>query len=413
MRFLIVILLMFGYLNSSNAQLSVYHLLETQYGNDPGFSDSKALTLFNQLDASYRLNAFKLGARVEQFHTSAENDFQYIHLSQLNASFRKKRFSVQAGNYYDMLGRGLLLRAYDVKGAILEDKIYRSRQGFHRDILGANIGYKGRKAGVKVLYGLPLNNQLPKTHPDQRLDKVALIDTYLSIAKQRLGVGVMQHTLLDDKKEFLDLRLSGRLFKKFNYYLELAGELKAYTPMWFEQNYATGLYAALSFSVRNIGVNMEWKDYRNLAIGSGISDPPTLVKEHSYRLLNRSTHITDLFNERGYQLDIYFPVNDENLVTINHSLAQNRFHRTFNFYEIFAEWMLSKQNWNLKSFVDISKDELTLESFRWALGTYYSLNVQNKCVLNLESEFQQIKRGVEGEDLFVNSYLGGNVLFSN
>ena len=41
-------------------------------------------------------------------------------------------------------------------------------------------------------------------------------------------------------------------------------------------------------------------------MGTGLNEPPALVKEHTYKVLNRSTHVLDPVNETGVQFEAYY-----------------------------------------------------------------------------------------------------------
>ena len=53
-----------------------------------------------------------------------------------------------------------------------------------------------------------------------------------------------------------------------------------------ERKYRKEQLAAAFRVFGKFGFSAELKDYQNMLLGSGISDPPTLVKEHSSRLLH-------------------------------------------------------------------------------------------------------------------------------
>jgi hypothetical protein len=68
-----------------------------------------------------------------------------------------------------------------------------------------------------------------------------------------------------------------------------------------------GLYIAQSLTVSEplpgwtAGASWEFKDYQNFELA--VNEPPTLVREHSFALLNRSTHVLQPSQERGTQFE--------------------------------------------------------------------------------------------------------------
>lgn len=67
----------------------------------------------------------------------------------------------------------------------------------------------------------------------------------------------------------------------------------------------TAFYGNLNYSMNKIGFSLEWKNYQNFLIASGINEPPALVREHSYLVLNRSTNVLLPDNESGVQFEFF------------------------------------------------------------------------------------------------------------
>ncbi|NQU84384.1 MAG: hypothetical protein HQ541_01365, partial [Mariniphaga sp.] len=181
----------------------------------------------------------------------------------------------------------------------------------------------------------------------------------------------------------------------------------------FSQENSYGIYLNLNYTTSGFGLSLEYKDYHNFFIGSGLSDPSTLVKEHSYRLLNRSTHVTELYDESGVQAEIFIRPSDKNLITLNYSQALNQFGQDIIFKEFFAELNseINKSS-NLEIFGDYSSDELTLEKHRFASGVNYSHLVnKQKWLLTTEFEFQHVRRNTDFQKSYSNIY--GGLIISN
>ena len=388
-----------------HAQFSASNLAEFQRGNLPGSEPADLLTFYDQLDLHYRYNAFRFSGRLEQFHAANENPYEYIRLSQLSVSYRKKGLDIKLGNFYETLGRGLLLRGYEIKNSVFEDRIYRSRQGFYKDILGVSATYRSKRWQVKTLWGSTLNNQLPVPHPDRRLDVVAGSEITYRFKNISLGGIYLNHQLNEVTSHFASIHFEGNLGQTLSYYGELARNISANTKLQsFPDNDRYGMYFNLSYSYQNFGASFELKNYHHFTIGSGIADAPTLVKEQSYRLLNRSTHVAEFLDERGYQFEAFYQTANQTFFTFNHALALNHFgNSNFRFYEFFLEGYLPKDHWQLKTFVDFSTDEFAYEKKRIATGAYYTYTFPNGWSTSIETEIQSIMRT---PDRFTNAYLG-------
>ena len=392
------------------AQFTANNLMEIQRGNLIGTSPNNLLTVYDQLDLRYRYKAFRFSTRIDQFHSTVDNPYEYVQLSRLSANYRKKGLEIKAGNYFETLGRGLLLRGYEIKNSVLEDRIYRSRQGFYKDMLGAMGGYRYKFLNAKALWGKILNNQLPVGHPDRRIDEVGAGELNMNVKGQTLGGIYLHHRLNDQVSHFASVHLNGNLLQYFDYYGELAKNISSLYPIFdFTDNNRYGGYLNLNFSRSQFGASFELKNYHNFVIGSGIADPPTLIKEHSYRLLNRSTHVAEFFDESGYQIELYYHTQKNTLFTFNHSQGKNQFGSLeFLFYEYFAETNVSGDTWQMKFFGDYSKDDVLNETGRITSGAYVGRKIKNRWSAHLNWEGQRIERYNEH---FINSYLG--LIFAN
>ena len=113
--------------------------------------------------------------------------------------------------------------------------------------------------------------------------------------------------------------------------------------------------------MNKIGFSLEWKNYQNFLIASGINKPPAVAREHSYLVLNRSTHVLLPDNESGVQFEFFYQLNNYNLITLNYTQANNDLYKTYNYSEWFAEWATVIFNdSDLKIFIDQSEDPLKI-----------------------------------------------------
>ena len=148
------------------AQFKGNNLGEFQYGRLPNDSTSVA-TVYDRIITNYSFGRFKTRAVVEGFEKGVQEE-DYLKLSQFSIRFKKSPFELEVGNFYETIGRGILLRSIEVPGAILEDHSFRSRHYFHRDMLGVNARYRRSKTDIKIIYGKPLNYVFPPTIEKER-----------------------------------------------------------------------------------------------------------------------------------------------------------------------------------------------------------------------------------------------------
>ncbi len=95
-----------------------------------------------------------------------------------------------------------------------------------------------------------------------------------------------------------------------------------------------GLYASLSYSGEGIGVAIDYKSYRfdirNPFERYDFARPtrflpfqnaPIVQREHTSTLLSRSIHEIDFNDEAGFQVELYWSVHENTLLTLNTSLS--------------------------------------------------------------------------------------------
>jgi len=384
-------------LSLAYAQFSGNNLLELQYGRLPTDTVSYFPTLYDRAVVDYRHKKFKGGVTLEQFY-SPFNERNYLKIQQVRLEYRSKSFQVNVGNFYETIGRGTLLRSYQIQGAILEDLSFRSRHFFHRDILGANVQYKGERFTAKALYGRPLNNLFPtnQSFDDRRSDQIGALYLDYNLKGHTIGGSLMHLDNDFDNDLFGMLTLSGSASDVVSYFAEFSTDLYQFN---MEDNLNDGRYAAyfnLNLSYEKVGISAEYKYYNNFLLGAGFNEPPALVKEHIYRVLNRSTHVMQPQNEQGYQVEAFFQIGEESMLTLNNAIAINNFGQQFVFQEYFAEYatVLNKKH-DLKLFIDYAEDPFKAEESRISLGAYAEWRLKKRSGLKTEFEFQTFKRGAE------------------
>ncbi|XOV94937.1 MAG: DUF6029 family protein [Bacteroidota bacterium] len=355
----------------SHSQFSLYNLTEYQYGNLPTDTVNAFSTLYDRLLIDYSYDRFKAGITFEQFTSPYENR-SYYRLTQARLQYYGKNLEIKFGNFYETLGRGTLLRSYQIPGAVLQDLTFRSRYYFNQDFLGGQIKYKLKKFTIKTLYGNPLNSVLPPNQElaDRRPDRVGSIDLGFEFENHSIGAGFLNLNNNSGSHSLAMLNGSGNISQSVSYYTELAKNLdRQFELVNFSSNSSFAWYANLNYAAENFGITTEFKSYKNFVLGLGMNQPPALVRQHLYRQLNRSTHVMNAANETGYQLEAFynFPGKEEDIpgstvLTLNHTLAINDFGRRFVFQEYFVELASSINEINdYKLFVDYAADPLKVK----------------------------------------------------
>ncbi len=407
MKHVLIILLLGSLVTKAKAQLSGNNLMETQWGNIPDQEPKDLKTIYDQFNLQYQWKGVRAFTRLEQFYSTLPGGDDYTKFSQYSLNYNHHGLEAKLGNFYETLGRGLLLRGYEIKGSVFEDRIYRVRQGFYKDVRGAFLRYGNSWFEAKALRGKSLAGQLPPDHPDNRQDLVTAGELVFSVKTQRLGGIYLDNENPGSHSKYLDFHLGGNLSDRLDYYGELAHQINdQFRYLSFDDATSYGAYCSFNYSAAKLGISLELKDYHNFLIGSGLSDPPSLVKEHSYKLLNRSTHIGELLDERGIQLEAFYRLNETSHLTLNISRGENDFLQVYRFQEYFGEWYSDFTSWQMKTFFDYSFDEFKQEDKRIAGGLYLTKPLPKRWAVKLETEGQQINRAYGISRTFRNYYSG-------
>jgi len=372
------------------AQLSGQNIAEFQFGQIPSDSTSFA-SIYDRLVLDYTIQNFKLGVTIEQFWTPYSQR-NYIEPNQIRLQYKTSKWDIKLGNFYETLGRGTLLRTYQVPGSVLEDVSYRSRNYFHRDFLGAFVKYQAKSWSVKALAGQPLNNVFPPTfaYSTRRPDSLAILGGDYRFKSHRLEYNTMYLRNSSTNKWYSMLNLSGQIVPTVSYYTELSFDNRGGL---FAENDEYGVYINFNFDINNLNITAEFKDYHNVIIGEAVNEPPALIKQHVYRLLNRSTHVPIPLDEWGWQLEASYSFEDESILTLNYSEAFNNLGLDFRFTEYFVEYsQLYLDKYDLKLFLDYANDDIKGESERWTTGFDLDVLLKKRQSVNLEYEYQTFRR---------------------
>jgi hypothetical protein len=190
--------------------------------------------------------------------------------------------------------------------------------------------------------------------------------------------------------------LSGVITESLSYYTEFAKNLSDYSLSDFSDQASYAMYTGINLTFNSIGISAEYKNYKNFLLGAGINEPPALVKEHSYKVLNRSTHVLQPTNESGYQVEFFYMFADQSTLTLNNTIAVNDLNEKFVFQEYFTGYDFTiSENIDIKLFADFAQDPFKLEMNRISTGAYFDIKTRNKNSVKADFEFQTFSRSGE------------------
>jgi len=370
------------------AQFSGSLVNEYQLGNIPETLPRNLNTNYTRLNLQFKYKKWKAFTMLETFTTQYQQK-SYFSPSQIGVYYTGNKFEFKLGNYFETIGRGNLLRSFEIPSSILEDRAYRSRVYFFRDILGAQAKYKSKLADVKVLVGKPLDNLFPPifTFDQRRPETVAALQTDLKYKKNKLGNAFMVLQNATSSSSYLTHYLSGNILPSVNFFTEYSYSI------FDETNSPThAFYGGVNFTFHKLGGSFEVKDYKNFVLGTGINQPPALVREQTYKVLNRSIHVLQPSNETGFQLELFYELPNSQMLTFNQTGNKNNFGKEFYYTSSFLEYSKDWGKKQFKSFFDYANDGIKNEKNRVSAGAQYEFIIYSNQKLKLETEFQTMTR---------------------
>ena len=225
-------------------------------------------------------------------------------IAQRFLEYRQKEFSFTLGNFYTLLGKGLVLRSFE------------NRQiRWDTNIDGAKIEFNNRYLDLNLLGGRP-RDRSGRRHEVLQAGQINLkpLDWF--------NVGAtMLYTRLKSKGKVQWGSVFGGLNLNFgNLYAEYAR--KKY-PAAYPQGSA--FYGMGNFWLGPVTLLLEYRDYDQFDLTEGLTynNPPTAVREHLYTLLNRHQHVMEANDEKGYLLELGYAFSDWGVLTLNHSRTEN------------------------------------------------------------------------------------------
>ena len=397
-----------------SAQITITGLTEMQRGEVPG-SDSTAIsTAYNQMNLDFTQKGLQAGLRAEIYNTWGADRKTY-QITQKYARWNYGAANVEIGNYYAILGRGLTLRAFELPGVVLESPIYRLRYAPAQDLEGATASWTGNRVEAKALIGQSALSDIPpgaKTGiPPRSISRRGDWVTGGELAirpASNLKIGstsvyITPRDSLIDKNwawsGFADLDLSN--------FLQEAGLYGSFYGEYAKRENSekgTALYLSGNVGGNHLGLSVEYKNYDNMNLH--FNDPPSLVREHTASLLNRSTHVLLLTSEIGYQIEGTYTQLDLGNFTVNISHARNDLSETIQTF--FKERHFSFDLYKFDTltatfFFNWGKDDLeSIDSHRTG-GAIFETTTDRGHTLGLDFQYQRAVH-FEDEPHFSNTY---------
>ncbi len=392
---------------SGLAQLSVRTLSLARYGELPRSDSDSNPSYYSDVTIEYRYKWLLAGLRGEGFNSPEANlrfggDAKYGHISQRYAELFWSWGSARAGNLYGILGKGLIMRAFELPGFVYESRVFRKQHRVIRDIDGLKFSLTPGPLSLTGFGGSIID---PLKPPDENRDLGDLVGGQASLALPALlslGLAYVEHEtgsfraklssyfLAWSADDLLERIGAGAL--TFDFYAEYATDQSFGQVAAFNKNTPHALYLASNFTWNTFGGSFEYKDYQDFNFG--INDPPPLIRENAEVLLNRATHVLDAASERGFQLEFFYSPFALSRIIANYSRARDD--RREDVQPLFIERYLgveySGDPWGLRFFLDTGQDELFSETGRFTAGIAPDYSRTDGTTIGLNIQWQRFKR---------------------
>lgn len=390
----------------AEAQLSLVNTLQAQAGNVPFTPPDDRTDVYDRLDLGYGFEDGRVGLRFESDENS-EEQFGYRKITQRFAEWGDERLRIRVGNFYTLVGRGLIHRSFELPGVILDKAGLRSSYSPARDLDGALVLGALGPASLQLFTGKPNGGQFTPAVDDIGLDRYRGLLGGGQLALEpgrgtRVGAGYVRATDDGSRREELatgfaeldPLRWLGVSTVAAPLYVEYAAA-GARADEW--ARFRTGddarhaLYGALDLLWGPAALSGEWKDYSGFRLGT--NDPPSLVREHAATLLNRNTHVLDAAGEEGFQIEGSWSLPHRGSVVLNLSRADGATGARFD--ERYAEVRMAPgevESWETTAFYERGKDTFVGMTDRSILGASAGVRLPRAFSLAVDLQRQEATR---------------------
>jgi hypothetical protein len=322
------------------------NLLQWQTGRDPSIEASTSASLFDQFDLEYSRSALRVGLRFESFRPSRDDGFvpaRYDELTMKFAEWETAGLRLNVGNGFATLGRGLLFRAFELRGVVRDATFPPSQYVDSRSLDGVIVEVDRGPLSALAFGGEPVRYpDIPPGVADLRRrdgyvggghvaleihPSLILGGGYLRSERQLAGAQpeLDEYASVDLTVRAAELAPSLAADREVDLqlYAEYAG--LSWNPLddglVTDASAPHALYTAVQFNYRRWGVSYETKDYDAFALGW--NDPPNLVPEMPQHLLNRMSHFLLADGEDGHQTSVMGSLPGELVLQFDSARAHN------------------------------------------------------------------------------------------
>ncbi|MFA5834202.1 MAG: DUF6029 family protein [Bacteroidota bacterium] len=281
--------------------------------------------------------------------------------------FRDEHFSLRAGNFNELFGRGLAFNLFENRGLAYDSWMDGVKTNYRSSFLNATIAGGTIDFRDSVTIARHEKYSVRAANVEIQPIKEITLGTSFVEANGTIPQFVGYKTI---KAEIPELYSSFR----FNQFSGFVGYAHKWTNVLTDtiSRKGDGFYASLSIAGKGYGISIDYKNYRY-----DIRDPfdrgaseratrmlpfqngPIVQKEHNYTLLTRALHQIDFNDEVGIQIEGLFSLHSSTMLNINGSVASRHHYYDYN-SEAF-------------SFIERTREHSFLPSFERRLSPYWEL----------------------------------------
>lgn len=375
----------------ARAQLSVTNLLVAQAGERLYTVPRDRVAVYDQLNARFAQDAWSAGLRFETERTSDDSPLEgrlaaYEAVSQRWAEWRDGNTRLRVGHFETILGRGLVHRSYELPGVVYDESGTRTRYAASRDVDGVLAEAAAGPLALRAFAGSPSDGTVsPASEALGALRRAGVLQggqAELALPRGlRTGVTFARFSFGDAPDVHLGSGFAAADLAAALGVTALAAPLYveyAQRDAGFGEGFSLrrgddaphALYASLGVLHGPYALVVEAKDYSGFRLGT--NDPPALVREHSWNLLNRNTHLLDAEGEEGVLIELSGPVGPWVRGVANLSRADGKPGvRRLHFEERFLELSVAPPgdaHWEVRGYAASGRDSWDFVSDRHAAG---------------------------------------------
>jgi Family of unknown function (DUF6029) len=280
----------------------------------------------NWLNLDYRHSIFSTGLRFDIFQPNdpdpsiARGKDRYSDISfkyfSVKLGSKREGLKLTVGNYYEMFGRGLVLKSYEDRNIRIDN-----------NLLGVNFAANYANFYFKALTGMAENIK------SERKDVLHAADIeYRGIKKLRFGASYA--TNLPENNNLAATSLTSVRVTPKIWNFELYGEYGIKQNIDIQQDVfnnseskiGEAIYGNVNFYLDKFSVSGEYKYYDNFAFQSDdktimYNTPPSLRKDHAYVLLNRHLSPLEQNNEQGFLVEAMYSFTPNSILLVNYNIT--------------------------------------------------------------------------------------------